>query len=77
MDEGIKREPPCKHCCDRNVGCHGVCKDYIEWAKASKEAKMHERLSRPKVLYSGDFTGTSPKPGVPRFGRRSPRSKKR
>lgn len=26
-----KTKAPCKDCPDRKVGCHSVCKKYIEW----------------------------------------------
>lgn len=31
---------PCKNCCDRKTGCHGVCQKYIEAMKKRNEEKQ-------------------------------------
>ena len=54
---------PCKHCSDRQTGCHGLCKSYNDWALKHKEEMAGERATMPKRLHGYDFTGTSPKPG--------------
>ena len=38
-------KPPCKNCCDRNIGCHGRCEKYLEFKKYNDERlkqKSHE-----------------------------------
>lgn len=57
------KESPCKYCCDKVLGCHGDCKDYIEWKAELHKAKRAEAKTKPHVIRPSDFTGTSPKPG--------------
>lgn len=55
---------PCKNCADRALGCHGICVDYVEWAKQQKA--KHAWLKKQNsniVIRASHFTGTSPKPG--------------
>ena len=59
------RMAPCRYCCDRVLGCHGMCKDYIEWSQERKEEAKWEKDARDTIHLS-DFTGTSPKPGTKR-----------
>jgi hypothetical protein len=46
---------PCRKCTPetgRKVGCHGVCKDYIEWKKendAYNEIRKQEVRSSPNI----------------------------
>ena len=60
---------PCKNCGDRAVGCHGVCKDYNDWALETKKAGKWAKAQN-FVVYNSQFTGTSPKPGHHRSTRR-------
>ena len=62
---------PCRYCHDRAMGCHGLCKDYNEWALKHKEERAGERATMPKKLSATSFTGTSPKPGNHRYGRKN------
>ena len=48
---------PCYNCCDRRVGCHGICVDYIEYVKRRNKQKKeiskvknHERIADSKIL---------------------------
>ena len=61
---------PCKHCADRVLGCHAVCKDYCDWSSKHKHDLAMERQTRPPVIKQSDFTSTSPKPGIHRKTRR-------
>ena len=63
--------PPCKHCADRVMGCHGTCKEYNDWAVKRREELKAERETMPKTIHASQFTGTSPKPGTNRKTRRS------
>ena len=27
------KDNPCRYCEKRQIGCHGTCKEYIEWRK--------------------------------------------
>lgn len=49
---------PCRGCFDRAIGCHGKCKDYMEWQKQVKEKAKWERDSQPPKISGGNFTGT-------------------
>ena len=59
---------PCRYCADRQVGCHGLCKAYNDWAKEHDIQKMRERdfKSKAPVITNRSFTGTSPRPGTHR-----------
>lgn len=46
----LTRQTPCRYCCDRAVGCHGVCKDYIEWS--NQQAKLRESIYEQKRIAS-------------------------
>lgn len=46
-------ECPCRHCTDRQAGCHSICDAYREWqaknkeyVKAVKEKRMQEYIMR-------------------------------
>ena len=43
---------PCKGCEKRTVGCHGNCKEYLDWTKNSVEIKepFFERPKRKRRL---------------------------
>ena len=64
-------QTPCKNCADRVVGCHGLCKDYNEWAIKHREEMAKERATMPVTIRKADFSGTSPKPGTHRRTRGS------
>lgn len=34
---------PCKNCADRKIGCHGVCKDYIEYQSRNEQIKKNKK----------------------------------
>ena len=46
----LTRQTPCRYCCDRKVGCHGICKDYIEWS--NQQAKLRESIYEQKRIAS-------------------------
>ena len=54
---------PCKNCADRSVGCHGACKDYIEYVAEHKNEVKMNRITKPCSISKNDFSGTSPRPG--------------
>ena len=57
---------PCRYCGDRRtIGCHGTCKDYIDWAVERKRELAFERemIMKHPIINKNAFTGTSPKPG--------------
>lgn len=62
-------ETPCRYCTDRTLGCHGVCKEYNDWALKHKDEVKQLRSTLGPVLTNSSFTGTSPKPGRHRFER--------
>ena len=64
--KGVRDSSPCRHCADRAIGCHGVCKDYNDWKIDLQKKTKEEREHMPHVIRGCDFTGTSPKPGTKR-----------
>ena len=60
---GPNKNSPCKYCADRVLGCHGVCKDYIEWKREHEAEAEWNRKNPPVRVSRTSFTGTSPKPG--------------
>ena len=54
---------PCKGCADRALGCHGVCKDFLEYKRLHKEELDWEKTHKPPIIGKKSFTGTSPAPG--------------
>lgn len=65
---------PCRYCADkRSIGCHGTCKDYIDWYVERKKELDFERemIAKHPIISKGSFTGTSPKPGHRRRARGS------
>lgn len=39
-------KPPCKDCEDREIGCHGKCEAYMEWAKEHEALRENDRTER-------------------------------
>ena len=62
---------PCHHCVDRAIGCHGICKQYNDWAILHKEELAHEKSMMTRPVFGSDFSGTSPRPGTHRRTRRT------
>lgn len=52
---------PCRNCADRAVGCHGVCKDYVEAVEANKLRKEQEKAMRNLIISESSFTGSGRK----------------
>jgi hypothetical protein len=52
------KKAPCKNCADRNVGCHGICKDYMEWCADQKRIKEWEKETMPPVINRYNFIGS-------------------
>ena len=46
----MPKKSPCRYCCDRKVGCHGVCKDYMEWA--NEHSKQREQIHKQQKIVS-------------------------
>ena len=70
VDEGTS---PCKHCADRTLGCHGICKDYVEWQEmVAKRRRWLRKQKAQTAIHKGSFTGTTPPPGkhVDKFGKK-------
>ena len=44
------KQPPCRYCCDKAIGCHGVCKDYIEWS--NQQTQLREHIYEQKRMVS-------------------------
>lgn len=44
------KQSPCRYCCDRKVGCHGICKDYIEWS--NEHNKQREQIYKQQETVS-------------------------
>lgn len=42
------KNAPCKDCKDRAVGCHAICKKYIEWKK-ERDAIL-EKINKERDL---------------------------
>lgn len=56
---GSKDIFPCHNCCDRVLGCHGVCKGYAE-AKAKNEIRKAEtRKNMNPLITQGQFVGNA------------------
>ena len=45
-------ENPCRHCTDRQVGCHAVCERYLNWEQEHKADKERIR-SEKHIEYTG------------------------
>lgn len=57
MDDkpGNRNYWPCLHCADRTLGCHGVCKDYLEAAEARKKEKAGNTSNRNPIVTERQF----------------------
>lgn len=51
------KNAPCKNCCDRAIGCHGLCKDYAEWSATQKQAKAKLKEAMPPIINRHHFVG--------------------
>lgn len=40
---GAKGNAPCLHCVERRLGCHGQCKEYMEYAVAKR--RLNEQIT--------------------------------
>lgn len=51
---------PCKGCTDRVIGCHGKCKEYIEWVeiKESIMCKIQAAKSDEFMKTEADIKGS-------------------
>lgn len=59
--EGYKmKQPPCKGCNDRNMGCHSTCKKYLDW-KNEVDALNKEinKQNKKQTLYYAKTKHTS------------------
>lgn len=43
----------CQNCVDRKIGCHGVCKEYLQWQQEHRE--QNEKI-RKEVLNSTNIS---------------------
>ena len=51
VDEGTS---PCKHCADRTLGCHGICKDYVEWQEmVAKRRRWLRKQKAQTAIHKG------------------------
>lgn len=41
-------DAPCKGCVDRRLGCHGVCKDYVEYS-TQRRAMIEDKYELKKT----------------------------
>lgn len=51
------KNAPCKNCADRSIGCHGICKDYMEWAKNERVRKEYIKEHMPPIINRHQFVG--------------------
>ena len=60
---------PCKYCCDRTLGCHGDCKDYMAWKAKFQKEKQEDAKTKKRAVRLSDFNNTTPPPGKRIFTR--------
>ena len=53
------RMVPCKDCQKREVGCHGNCTDYIQWAKEKRDLNNAVKKYKSDSLGGKYFTPNS------------------
>lgn len=66
----LSNEPKskCYNCPNRKIGCHGTCKDYLEWSRQYQETVKKEkerRLTEYKAFQKMRFA----EPGMQRHRR--------
>ncbi len=55
MPRRVRGENPCKHCDDREVGCHAGCDKYLNWRNEYQEAKQELNKARSEYDIVDDF----------------------
>lgn len=53
--------PPCKHCADRKVGCHGACERYKQFKADFEAAKAEIYGKQQENIIIGDVISRSVK----------------
>lgn len=44
-------EVPCRKCTKRTIGCHAICKAYIDWSAGHKAEKAKIREVKDQLAY--------------------------
>ena len=52
----IRGENPCKHCDDRDVGCHSGCDRYLNWRQEYLSAKEEAAKAKRFEDVADDYT---------------------
>ena len=53
---GLSKGNPCKDCKDRQVGCHGKCKAYIDFKENAE--KLKEKMQKEADAANSCFKGS-------------------